>query len=91
FEVDGVRHESSLDLAGPQEAGDQIVLAYDPESPTRTWQPGTDEEIPGSAPPGDLLAFYLGILCIGLGVVFARPALPDRWSSGRGGGLLPLR
>lgn len=91
YVVDRTTHGSSPSLAGPQRAGDRVVLAYDPEAPSRTWQPGTDAELPGSVPPGGLLALYLGIVCIGLGVVFARPPTPDRWGDGRGRWAQPLR
>lgn len=72
YRVDGKAYESTPTLAGPQHRGDTFVLRYDPTSPTRTWQPGTDEELPGTTPPLDDLAFALGVLLVGLGVVYAR-------------------
>lgn len=103
YHVEGRTYRSEPPLAGPQRTGDRVVLAYDPDSPGRTWQPGTDEELPGTAPPADDLALFAGLVLIACGVVVARPATGaawrrDRWAAwpglrfdGRGGGPQPLR
>ncbi len=103
YRVDGRSYRSSPRLAGPQRSGDRVVLAYDPEAPARTWQPGTDEELPDTAAPAADLALFLGLVLMAVGAVVARPATRRSWSAGRpapwsglrfdgrGGGPQPLR
>lgn len=88
--VDGTAYESSLDLAGPQRAGNGVEIAYDPGDPRMIWQDGTAEPV-GSSLPGAALAFFLGLALIALGVVFGQPAVAPRAAGGRGGGLMALR